>query len=254
MTTHLDALVLYNVLQLQLAHHSRYHMRIELTPETRDALMLSFAELRDKIAAPRIHRIFNQPDAPPPFPNVLNVVVVGSRGSGKTTFIKRHVDGTFERAYIGTTTPEPHIIEDYQGRCIFNVRDIGGNRAKLVPETLEHAHVAFILYDITSRPSYDEVPDWIDTVRSIAPGCLIVVCANKVDVLRYNRRQVRVDEKAVWSRTYLHRGTTYVHMPTSVKHNTNYYAPFRVALEHFANLGVLSNVRVSDEEPQTVSG
>ena len=145
------------------------------------------------------------------------------------------------------------MLDDYNGRCRFNVRDFGGNRAKLDPELLEHAHAAFLLYDITSRPSYDEVPHWIDAVRSVAPHCLIVVCANKVDILRYDRRQVRVDEKIVRSRTYRHGETTYEHMSTSVKTNTNYYAPFRATMAHFANRGVLSHVHVSEEEMRMVS-
>ena len=111
MTTHLDALVLFNEMQWQLAQHSRYHMRHEHTLETRDSLMRSFDALREQIVAPRIYRIFNKPESPP-FPNVLNIVVIGSRGSGKTTFIQRHVDGTFERRYFGTTTPEPHLLDD----------------------------------------------------------------------------------------------------------------------------------------------
>ena len=237
MTKHVDHLVLFNVMQLQLAEHSRYHIGIELTPETRFSLIQSLNQLREKIAAPQICRIFNKPEAPP-FPNVLNVIVIGARGSGKSTYIKRYTDGGFERKYLQTTTPDPYTLEDVHGRCHFNIRDFGGDRTKIDPELFEHANTALLFYDVTYRGSYDQIPDWIDMVLSVAPDCHIIICANKVDIRDISK--IRIEPRILSSRTYMYNHITYLHMQTSAKSNWNDYAPFIATMKHFTQRSVLS--------------
>jgi len=45
------------------------------------------------------------------------------------------------------------------------------------------AHIALVVFDITSRPSFDAVERWAREVRAMAsPSCLLVLVGNKGDL------------------------------------------------------------------------
>ena len=58
----------------------------------------------------------------------FKIVVVGDGGVGKTTYIKRHLTGEFERRYIATIGVEVHPMAFYTnyGPVKFNVWDTAG--------------------------------------------------------------------------------------------------------------------------------
>ena len=64
------------------------------------------------------------PDTVPEF----KLVFVGDGGVGKTTFVKRHITGEFERRYIATVGVEVHPMVFYtnHGPIRFNVWDTAG--------------------------------------------------------------------------------------------------------------------------------
>jgi len=58
----------------------------------------------------------------------FKLVFVGDGGVGKTTFVKRHITGEFERRYIATVGVEVHpmIFHTNHGPIRFNVWDTAG--------------------------------------------------------------------------------------------------------------------------------
>jgi GTP-binding nuclear protein Ran len=56
------------------------------------------------------------------------VVLVGDGGVGKTTFVKRHLTGEFEKKYIATLGVEVHPMEfcTSRGKVRFMVWDTAG--------------------------------------------------------------------------------------------------------------------------------
>ena len=58
----------------------------------------------------------------------FKLVFVGDGGVGKTTFVKRHITGEFERRYIATVGVEVHPMVFYtnHGAIRFNVWDTAG--------------------------------------------------------------------------------------------------------------------------------
>ena len=58
----------------------------------------------------------------------FKVVIVGDGATGKTTFVKRHLTGEFERRYAPTLGAEVHPIPLYtnKGRVLLNVWDTAG--------------------------------------------------------------------------------------------------------------------------------
>lgn len=63
-------------------------------------------------------------DATPTF----KVVLVGDGGVGKTTFVKRHISGEFEKRYLATMGVEvrPLRFQTNFGPILFNVWDTAG--------------------------------------------------------------------------------------------------------------------------------
>ena len=58
----------------------------------------------------------------------FKLVLVGDGGVGKTTFVKRHLTGEFEKKYVATLGVEVHPLEfsTNLGQIIFNVWDTAG--------------------------------------------------------------------------------------------------------------------------------
>lgn len=55
-------------------------------------------------------------------------MLVGDGGTGKTTFVKRHVTGEFEKKYVATLGVEVHplVFHTNRGPIKFNVWDTAG--------------------------------------------------------------------------------------------------------------------------------
>lgn len=55
-------------------------------------------------------------------------VLVGDGGTGKTTFVKRHMTGEFEKKYVATLGVEVHplVFHTNRGKIRFNVWDTAG--------------------------------------------------------------------------------------------------------------------------------
>lgn len=55
-------------------------------------------------------------------------VLVGDGGTGKTTFVKRHLTGEFEKKYVATLGVDVHplVFHTNRGAITFNVWDTAG--------------------------------------------------------------------------------------------------------------------------------
>ncbi|GAU27480.1 hypothetical protein TSUD_14600, partial [Trifolium subterraneum] len=62
----------------------------------------------------------------------FKLVIVGDGGTGKTTFVKRHLTGEFEKKY------------EHVGTLAFCI----------------HGQCAIIMFDVTARLTYKNVPTW----------------------------------------------------------------------------------------------
>ena len=116
----------------------------------------------------------------------LKLILVGDGGVGKTTFVKRHLTGEFEKKYMATQGVEVHPMEFFtsKGKVKFNVWDTAGQEklSGLRDGYYIDAHCAIIMFDVCSRITYKNVAKWYkDIVRICGESIPIVLVGNKVD-------------------------------------------------------------------------
>ncbi|XP_077995620.1 GTP-binding nuclear protein Ran-like [Glandiceps talaboti] len=151
----------------------------------------------------------------------FKIVVIGDGATGKTTFVTRHRTGEFQRKYIATVGAEVHQLTFYtnMGPVGFNVWDTAGQEkfGALRDGYYIGAHCAIIMFDVTSRVTYKNVPHWHRDLVRVCENIPIVLCGNKVDV---KDRKVRAKQ------IVFHRKKNIQYYDISAKSNYNYEKPF----------------------------
>ncbi|KAG9073343.1 GTP-binding nuclear protein gsp1/Ran [Linnemannia hyalina] len=151
----------------------------------------------------------------------FKLVVIGDGGTGKTTFIKRHLTGDFEKKYLATIGVEVHPLEFYTnyGTILFETWDTVGQvrYCGLRDSYYINGQCAIIMFDVTSRISYKNVANWYRDLTRICSSIPIVLCGNKVDI-----KERKVKPKAI----DFHRKKDLQYYEISAKSNYNYEKPF----------------------------
>lgn len=178
----------------------------------------------------------------------LKLIIVGDGGVGKTTFVKRHLTGEFEKKYIATQGVEVHPMEfsTTKGKIKFNVWDTAGQEklSGLRDGYYIDAHCAIIMFDVTSRITYKNVPKWFKDITRICEGIPIVLVGNKVDE---KNRKVKA-KQILFARKH---GLQY--FDVSAKSNYQFEKPFVWLLKKLTgdpNLSLTENVPVAPSELQ----
>ena len=122
------------------------------------------------------------------------IIFVGDAGVGKTTIIGRIMDNPFSEVYepsIGVDFMSKNI--KYQGQNIkLQMWDTAGQEKYkgLIPSYVRNSSIVFLVYDISSKPSFDNIPNWINFIKSIE-NTTLVLCGNKIDL---DKREVKKEE------------------------------------------------------------
>eukprot|EP00026_Physarum_polycephalum_P014253 Phypoly_transcript_14746.p1 GENE.Phypoly_transcript_14746~~Phypoly_transcript_14746.p1 ORF type:complete len:221 (+),score=58.15 Phypoly_transcript_14746:80-742(+) len=163
------------------------------------------------------------PAAPAGAPTMptFKLVLIGDGSTGKTTFVKRHLTGEFERKYVPTIGAEVHPLTFHtnMGQLCFNVWDTAGQEkfGGLRDVYYIQGQCAIILFDVTSRMTYKNVPNWHRDVLRVCPNIPIVLCGNKVDIK---------DRKVKAKQITFHRKKNLQYYDISAKSNYNFEKPF----------------------------
>jgi len=151
----------------------------------------------------------------------FKLVLVGDGGVGKTTFVKRHLTGEFEKKYIATHGVEVSSIVFYtnHGAIKFHMWDTAGQEklGGLREGYYVNAHCAIIMFDVCSRITYKNVPKWYKDLTRICENIPIVLVGNKVDVK---------DRKVKARQITFHRKRNLQYYDISAKSNYQFEKPF----------------------------
>lgn len=157
------------------------------------------------------------PDAPQ-----FKLLLVGDGGVGKTTFVKRHLTGEFEKKYIATVGVEVHplLFHTNRGPLVFNVWDTAGQEkfGGLRDGYYINGQCAIIMFDVTARMTYKNVPNWHRDIVRVCETIPIVLCGNKVDVK---------DRKVKTKQINFHRKKNLQYYEISARSNYQFEKPFQ---------------------------
>ncbi|XP_038056996.1 GTP-binding nuclear protein Ran-like [Patiria miniata] len=152
---------------------------------------------------------------------VFKLVLCGDGGTGKTTFVKRHLSGEFEKKYVATLGVEVHPLKFMTNRGLlqFNVWDTAGQEkfGGLRDGYYIQGQCAIIMFDVTSRVTYKNVQNWHRDVTRVCENIPIVLCGNKVDIK---------DRKVKAKTITFHRKKNLQYYDISAKSNYNFEKPF----------------------------
>lgn len=151
----------------------------------------------------------------------FKLILVGDGGVGKTTFVKRHITGEFEKRYVATLGVEVYPLKFYTnlGPIQFNVWDTAGQEkfGGLRDGYYIQGQCAIIMFDVTSRITYRSVPNWHRDLTRVCENIPIVLCGNKVEVK---------DRKVKAKQITFHRKKNLQYFEISAKANYNFEKPF----------------------------
>jgi GTP-binding nuclear protein Ran len=178
----------------------------------------------------------------------FKLVLVGDGGVGKTTFVKRHVTGEFEKRYIATLGVEvtPMTFHTNHGQIVFNVWDTAGQEklGGLRDGYYIGGHCGIIMFDVCSRITYGNVPKWYKDLTRVCEQIPIVLVGNKVDVK---------DRKVKAKQITFHRKKNLQYYDISAKSNYQYEKPFIWLLRRMANQPTLDLVEAPMLQPSEVT-
>ena len=115
------------------------------------------------------------------------VIFIGDANTGKTSIINRIIDNPFNDTYevsIGIDFMSKNIR--FRGQNIkIQIWDSAGQEKYkgLIPSYVRNSSIVFIVYDISSRTSFENVQNWISFVKNIEKTTMIL-CGNKTDLNR----------------------------------------------------------------------
>jgi len=151
----------------------------------------------------------------------FKLILVGDGGVGKTTFVKRHRTGEFDKKYVATMGVEVHPLPFFTnlGNVIFNCWDTAGQEkfGGLRDGYYIGGQAAIIMFDVTARVTYKSVPHWYKDLIRVCENIPIVLCGNKVDC---KDRKVRPKD------IHFHRRKNLQYYEISAKSNYNFEKPF----------------------------
>ena len=174
------------------------------------------------------------------------LVLCGDGGTGKTTFVKRHLTGEFEKKYIATNGAEVHpmIFNTTRGKICLEVWDTAGQEklSALRDGYYIGAECGIIMFDVCNRITYKNVVTWYKALTRVCEGIPIVLVGNKVDV---------VDRKVKAKQILFPRKHGIQYYDISAKSNYQFEKPFLWLLKKLTgdpNLALVEAVALQPEE------
>jgi Ras-related protein Rab-1A len=99
---------------------------------------------------------------------VFKIVLAGPRNVGKTSLLRRYLSGEFEPRYTATVGVNLNVatLEFPDGRVVLDVVDLAGQQSfvSLRNRFYQGTHHLILVYDMTDRSTFEEVPKWYDAI------------------------------------------------------------------------------------------
>jgi small GTP-binding protein len=117
---------------------------------------------------------------------LFKVLVGGDGGVGKTTLLRRYVDGMFDESTIMTVGVDFFVKElrFNSMKCSLQLWDLGGQKQfrYLMSNYVMGARGALLLIDLTRMPEIKSVLEWVNIIRLHDIDIPIILVGTKLDI------------------------------------------------------------------------
>ena len=117
----------------------------------------------------------------------FKILLLGDTSVGKTCFLKRYTDDTFQDAYLSTIGFDFKfkMVELKNGKKVkVQLWDTAGQeRFRTIAKSYyKGAHGIILVYDVTNQKSFDNIKNWVNQIKEEASSkvCILLI-ANKID-------------------------------------------------------------------------
>ena len=129
---------------------------------------------------------------------VYKVLLLGDSTVGKTCFLKKYTDKTFQDVHISTIGLDYRVktMTLKSGKVVkLQIWDTAGqDRFRAITKNYyKGANGIILIYDVTSIQTYENVKNWITQIREEAsPNVIIYIAGNKIDL--EEERKIKTEE------------------------------------------------------------
>ena len=126
----------------------------------------------------------------------LKITLIGSSGVGKSSLIFHFINNSYNEIKIATIGCDKfNKIETIRNQdIILNIWDTAGQeRFKAITKSFFKAADGIVfVYDVTNKPSFENIKNWIKDAESKANDFKIIIVGNKIDL--NDSREVSFEE------------------------------------------------------------
>lgn len=120
--------------------------------------------------------------------NILKILLLGDSSVGKTCFLMRYADSTFQEVHMSTVGLDYRlkdmVMED-QKQVTVQIWDTAGqDRFRAITKNYyKGADGIVLIYDVTSRDTFQNITTWITQIKENAStSAKIIIVGNKIDM------------------------------------------------------------------------
>ena len=142
------------------------------------------------------------------YDKTCQILLLGNTQVGKTCIIQRYVNGIFKETYVSTVgidfVRKEEIIDNIN--VLIKIWDTAGQERfkALTPSCLRNAEGILLVYDITNSDSFDDLKNWLDSVKTYYGKenltIPIVIVGNKIDL--ENSREIEKNTAIKFAKEY----------------------------------------------------
>ncbi|MEE9378186.1 MAG: Rab family GTPase [Candidatus Lokiarchaeia archaeon] len=135
---------------------------------------------------------------------IIKICLLGEANVGKTSLVYRFIENKFRENYkstLGVNLLKKDMEIEQYGDVSAQIWDLGGQESfrSLRSLYLEGANGAFVVYDMTSKNTFEKIDEWVHDFRDAREDAPIILIGNKSDL----EKQIKITESE--SREYANK-------------------------------------------------